>query len=247
MKKALLTIACVLMAFAVSAQEDGGKKFVISGTLGIGATSETYSYDGTKHAANATATPSDFDFTIAPKFGYQLNENFQIGAFVGFTHNGSVLLTNDPADVEKVGTETTTSRNVFDLGLYGRMNIVKFNKLTLFGELQLGLGFGSTTRVLDNKITKIETTQRDISNFDFNATVVPGLNYAFSDSFSMDLYFDLFGLGYTMTKETNHMAGATADKDAVTTNHDFGLKCNLKNNSIDDFTRQIKVGFNFHF
>lgn len=260
-----------MLAFAVSAQEDGGKKFVLGGNLGFNLAGQGYEWDG---QSDVDGLRSDFDMTIAPKFGYQINDKFLVGATLGLTISNTNNYTSEANLHPTAGTRVAPAANIssdngevgatnsdhdvmFNIGLFGRYNLCKFNKFTLFAELQLGLGFGGNQIV--NTIEKpqgaelAEQTTNDVSRVAFNATIVPGLNYAFSDSFSMDLYFNLIGLTFNTTTWVDHQAanlGTAANpnyiEDSYTTTN-FGLNCNLRNNTIDNYTAAIAVGFNFHF
>lgn len=256
-----------MLAFAVSAQEDGGKKFVISGTLGINHTGHSYQYDGANWINDNGATTS-FDLTIMPKFGYQVNENLLIGAGLGYYYSSNKVFASE-ADIHPAATTTLTSSdndklgatrnnadNMFMIGLFGRYNLAKFGQFTMFGELQLALGFGgrSTVTTIENPVGAevAETTNADISLFAMGATIVPGLNYAVNDNLSIDLYFNLIGLTYSVNKETDHQAAGAGTAAApyiedVTTTHTFGLNCDLQNNTINGYLGGITVGINYHF
>ena len=236
-----------MLAFAATAQETTTKNFILGGTIGVNTSSEAYSFDGTKWAANNSATPTDVTIAIMPTFGYQFNQNILAGITLGYVSSTSTIKTANPVKPEELATTNKTTTSAFVIGAWGRYNLFNISKFTVFAELEADFGFGTIENINTIENPKTENTLADNSLFAFNASIVPGLNYAFSDSFSMDLYLNLLGLSYDMRQNTNHMGGATNDKDAITTTREFGLNCDLMNNSIDDFTAAVTVGFNFHF
>ncbi len=251
-----------MLAFAVSAQEDGGKKFVLCGTVGINHTGHSYQYDG-KNFANDGGLTSSFDLNIMPYLGYYINDKVLVGVGLGYTYGNTQRFLSEaevhPAtsnDFEKLGQTDKNADNMFRIGLFGRYNFAQIGQFTVFGELELGLGFGGRTTIttIENPqgVEVAEVTNSDISLFSMYATVVPGLNYAINDNLSIDLYFDLIGLTYTVDTETDHQAtgaGTAANpyKEDVTSTHTFGLNCDLQNNTINRYLGGITVGINYHF
>ena len=81
----------------------------------------------------------------------------------------------------------------------------------------------------------------------FAITVVPGVNYRFSNHFSADLYIDLLGIAYT--SETDHykntVAGVTTESKG--TRSDFRCVASFNAESLADHLNLFRLGFNYHF
>ena len=134
MKRIVLTIMFAAFAFAANAQ------FVIGGQIGFNTNGGNDWYSNT--AGNTTTDyqlPINVhtNFTIAPKFGYNLNEQMHVGVVLGFT-------TRVTKDYEDFLTFYRTNKdfqgwykyttNSFFFAPYFRYTFLTFNRLSCFAE-----------------------------------------------------------------------------------------------------------------
>jgi hypothetical protein len=274
MKKALFTIALAVFAFAANAQ------FVVGGHIGYntdgaslfnenvnGTTTTTWTMPGNRFTNTNTST-----LTILPKIGYNLNDKMQVGASFGLTWEKTVDYSaftweyRNIADFE--GWQRTTQAGI-KIAPYFRYNLTQFKGFTLFCEAQLAFTFGLNPTVynynvaytdswgvavaaVDEKVEGVKDTYTDIA-----LTVVPGLNYKFSNKFSADIYIDLLGLGFSHRTEKvfndwNVMGGAPAGTPTNTTENvyntnEFYLIANANAQTLRDHLTAFRLGFNYHF
>lgn len=238
MKKILLTLALAAFAFTANAQ------FVIGGTLGI---SHQGNYD--KDYTGATFTAADnanTSYTIMPKFGYQLNDNMQVGIQLGATYS----YTRNYAGADD--TYNSNSDMTWNFEPYFRYNFASWKGFTLFAEAALGVAIhpkSTATAVVSGSATSVDGNDNWTR---FGIDITPGLNYAFNESFSMDIYVDLFGLAWNMTSGDDWSA------------HEWGFKADMGAQPLLGYTTEnvgpanimtglnghlnlIRVGFNYHF
>ncbi|MBR1792949.1 MAG: outer membrane beta-barrel protein [Bacteroidales bacterium] len=232
MKKVLLTIAAVAFAFAANAQ------FILGGDLGFNRSSSYLVDDGDKYAS--TFTPTDFGFSISPRLGYQFTEKIQAGLMLGYDYTLSVTKTSttDPTELRSTDRDWT---NMFGVGVYGRYNCFAMGKFTVFGQLNLGIGFGNnkTKTTFENGAPDVKN---DVSKtFAFYGEIVPGINYALNENISFDIYLNFIALNYSMIKVSD------PNIDMALVNHDWNLGANIDGISIDGLTNAITIGFNWHF
>ena len=126
MKKILLTLALAAFAMTANAQ------FVIGGNLGV---NHNGNHDK-DFTAGSTATTT---ISIMPKIGYQLNENMQIGAQLGWDYTYNRAYT-DPAGNSK--TYNSRPQSAIEIDPYFRYNVASWKNFTVFAEAQLGFRMG---------------------------------------------------------------------------------------------------------
>ena len=225
-----LFFSVVAFAFTANAQ------FFVGGNLGLHRDANGAVYDGKTWGEKDV----NFDFTFAPKVGYQFNDVFQVGAKFLWNHEealGYVALSNTPgnANYDKVNYKENNYINMFGFGIFARCNVYNAGSLTVFCEADLSMLFGTWK----NSTTFVDGTGADI-NVDgnkataFGVGITPGLNYAFNDHFSMDLYLDLLGISYTK----NSVKSALDDKYVVNS-REFNL--------LSAQNGVLSIGFNYKF
>lgn len=221
MKKILLTLALAAFAFTANAQ------FVIGGNIGF---SHDADYDDNYTALYGSQ--ANTDITILPKVGYQLNDDMQIGAQLGWNYN----YTRNYMGAKD--SYTSTPRNSIMINPYFRYNLLKWKKFNVFCEAAISfeLGLESKTHTFVNGSEVAGSPAKNGDNYtSFGIGVVPGLNYAFSNSFSMDIYVNLASIYWNATSYDGH-----AD-------HEWGFGANMSEQTLNAHLNNFAIGFNYHF
>ena len=91
---------------------------------------------------------------------------------------------------------------------FARYNFAKVGNFTFSGQANIDLNG-----------TKFDDS--DVSTFGFGINIVPVVNYAFNDHWSMEGIFGFASIGYNMTSRNHDAAGAEDE-----TFHNFGLGIN---------------------
>lgn len=254
MKKIVLTLALAAFAFAANAQ------FVLGGQIAFNTNGgSNWSSYITGNTTTEYTMPRDVttNFVFAPKFGYNLNDKMHVGVVLGFSNTVEKDYSNyqtfyrDHKDFE--GWHKTTT-NSFYLAPYFRYTAFSYNKLSCFVEAQLTYMHAPKNKfhtyntaiagVLDSRD---ETVEGNTTTSSLAVTIVPGVNYRFSNHFSADLYIDIIGLAFTST--TAHYKNTVAGTVTEWTNtiKDFGCIANLNAETLDDHLNLFRLGFNYHF
>ena len=216
MKKAFLTIALVAFAMAANAQ------LILGGQFGVN--------NQTRNDGNySVSSASSFSFNINPKVGYQLNEKIQLGAQViyGYSTTKSYF--------GKDNTFNVTPVSQFGFSPYVRWNFGSWKNCSLFLEGSFVFGISPETKTT-NSVNGTEVTVNNKDKFTYMGIhIVPGLNYSFSEHFSMDLYINIARLAW------NHISH---QDDWV--ENSFGVSANLNANDINSQLSTFAIGFNYH-
>ncbi len=247
MKKVFLTLTMVAFAMAANAQ------FILGGQLGFSTTGGNTHYEAIA-PANAFDYPATktTDLIIAPSIGYVLNDNMQVGLSLMYVTGSSI-------NYGTVGTYYAGHEDwvkgkggAFGIAPYFRYYFAQAGKFNFFCEATLTfIARGrSHTHTYDNSVTPVIDVEADgptsYSIIDFS--IVPGVNYKFSDKWSADCYIDLAGLAFTHRATKNY--GTLTDPDAlVSTNvtNDFNLICNASAQDLNAHLGNFRIGINYHF
>ena len=215
MKKILMTLALAAFAFTASAQ------FVLGGNIGM--------RHGGSHNDNYTAGSTAYtNLTIMPKVGYQLNEDMQIGANLGWSYGYNRYYAGAS------DTYQSDPSSTFEFSPYLRYNVFKASKFTFFCEAAIGISIHpqtTTHRFLNGTDTPTDNGDNWTR---FGLNVIPGINYAFSEKFSMDLYINLLGLHAWMRNGDGW------------TDHDWGFQAEAGAQSLNNQFNNFMLGFNYH-
>ena len=231
MKKVLLTLALAAFAFAANAQ------LIVGGNIGINGTSNkgvnTNTFGGTTTTTEITG-PKTLDFYIAPKIGYQINDNMSAGIILGFSHENTTRTLAGPwsptmALATNYKGTLKDACNYISIKPYFRYNVAQMNNLTFFCEAAVpvtiktadkrvvneegdiaGTHTTSTTEITDNKYTS------------FGLDITPGFNYALNEHLSLDIYLNAINLGFNMTK-THTSTDSFKNDETVDTDINWGL------------------------
>ena len=202
-----MTLALAAFAFAANAQ------FVLGGNLGAFHTN----YHTDEYATGNVTT----DITIMPKVGYWLNDKMQIGMQFGWgMEYRRYYLGGD----DKYGSNSDP-RLMFTP--YFRYNVATWKNFTVFCEAQANLTLDLESSSY-NKVTDNTTDNNDAMTM-IGLRVVPGMNYAFNEHFSMDLYINIVSAYWAM---------ATRDGAA---GHQWGLGVNMEDQTINSHLHAISV------
>jgi Outer membrane protein beta-barrel domain len=195
MKKALLS-AVVFIAITTIAQAQIRKGSVLlGGNVGFG---------NSKNVTNPTKQTNVF---VNPAFGVAVKENLVAGIDVTYNHSETMNNSQD------YSTENTTAGSGFFLRRY--IPVVK--NLYLYGQGSLYYSRGtSKQRGIDYK--------QDITSNATGLRITPGLAYALSKKFHLELGFnDLLGITYEDTKTERVSSGTSSTLNG----HVFGFNTGL--------------------
>lgn len=244
MKKVFLTLALVAFAFAANAQ------FVIGGQLGFNTNGSKYTQESANPVWDSPVAKA-MNLTIAPSVGYMLNDNMQVGLSLEYTLTNT---TNYNRAVYALGQEewAKTSNSVFTIAPYFRYYFAQAGDFNFFCEATLG--YGIMGRGNNHDYSNVPGLSYDNEYKGVNSmnvlmfTIIPGVNYRFSENFSADCYIDLAGLAfYNITTKTY---GVGADPDALFStdvNNVFGLVANTSAQDLNAHLGNFRIGFNYHF
>lgn len=214
MKKILFGLLTTLVFLTGYAQTDQGNMF-IGGTLNFG-TSSFLNPDSTGYFKG-----NSFDFSIAPEFGYFVEDNFAIGATIFFgTSNAK------SNDVFFSGVRTQKVSEIgFGGGIFGQY-FIELNKdlyLTFKGTLGYYNIIGETSVTTPGFLGSPETTtiglRSSINQLSF--TVIPSIEYFVNDNLSLSLGFGDLYFSQVWTKDL-----LLANPESVSTTN-FGLDLDL--------------------
>ncbi|MCH5307570.1 MAG: outer membrane beta-barrel protein [Prevotella sp.] len=199
MKKIFMTLAAVAVAATMNAQ------IYVGGSLGFNSSKTTneVSMDG----VTASTDQSSTQFTFSPEVGYKLNDNMAVGLALGFG-TGS----KDAVIEDYDGTIKNTS---FTIQPYFRYTFVKWDKVSLFADAELGYTTGKDTYEISEDNVTVST---DVKSNAFHFAIVPGIAYQASEKISVVAKLGA-GLGYWYTKQE------PTDEVSISTS-EFGLNLN---------------------
>ena len=246
MKKVFLTLALAAFAFAANAQ------FVVSGNL-------AFSHSGEKNIRNDdavyTAGPQKTTaFELALRGGYALNEKLTVGIDLGFGINNVKTETAGTTATE-VNTTVITKAPSFTFDVFARYNAFQLGKFNVFAEASIGFGsmqWGKTHTDVNTPSATSDVVTGKITSLTF--AVVPGLNYAFNEHWSMDIYLNFMNLGFQHNKTSWAKADATTglttdeyDDKNYDVDNAFGLILNNGQLSGNGILNNIRFGINYAF
>jgi opacity protein-like surface antigen len=194
MKKLVLIVAVMAIATAARAQ------FSVGGTLGFNINSPSSSYMNNVTSVTTTyRAPNAIEWFVAPKVMYGLYDNFKFGVKggIGMLRNreyDTIIFTNLNDNPQK----NKIHRWQWAAGAFARFNVFTWDYFTMYVEGTLA--FASTT---GDSVYYIATNKREttalpsVSQISFS--VVPGVNYAFTDRFSLEATINVLGLAYSYT------------------------------------------------
>lgn len=230
MKKALLTLALVVMAFAAGAQTS---KWVAGGT-------GHFTMD--KDEANGVVTSKVTDLRIEPFVGYNINDRWRVGLTFGYLYNRTKELDPATGDLLDLG-----NKNGYRVGPYVHFNVIHYNRWIFFLELE-GL-FTYYPKYMAANINDGTTPPppgsaaptHDVKRAGLDITLKPGITYELDDHVNIDLNLNLLGLVYRDFIETR------LDTNEETYHSQAGLQLDMLEGSLENYWRQVAVGVTFKF
>ncbi len=188
MKKLMLSLVAVFaFAFATTAQTEKGN-VLLGGNVGFNTSKAT---GAAKH---------DVDFSIAPKAGFFVGDNFAVGTGIGYNYDKSVSRNSLDQDIE--------------VAPFGRYYVGLNDNFKFFGQLAVPMAFGKE-KYVDNS----GNTGHKLGTYsDINVNLAPGLAYYPSKKVGIELSVD--GIGYNHTTWKNSTDGSKLKSNA------FGINSN---------------------
>ena len=221
MKKTIISF----IVFVAIIMNSNAQVFV-GGGLGV-----EFSGGKSKYGGNSSDLPSTFAFSLSPKVGFYLNDDFAIGLEVGFISE---------TEKETVGsTEYKDITTGWGIGAFARYYLLGGDKLSLL--LEGSASFGG----LKDKTKGGSTTYEGDPMTALGIGVLPVLSYSLTDRLNIEASCDFLRFGFqSMTvKDADNSSNKT-----TTNNFGFGVN-SLGFNAlpIGGFSDMIKIGLTFKF
>ncbi|MFM7728908.1 MAG: outer membrane beta-barrel protein, partial [Flavobacteriales bacterium] len=161
--------------------------------------------------------------SFGPQYGYWVNDNIAVG--IGLSYSSSTAENGTEGGALDYKTKEMTGFSVSPFVRYYK----KMDKFALYGELNIGIGSGKTSwSDVTAGSSPVEVPDAETKSFSLN--VGPGVQYWFSDNWSMNTTIGLLSYG------TDTQVGQDGADDVVTSDLNFGL----------DMT-SLNFGLNYHF
>ncbi len=231
MKKTLLTITTIfIISFAIQAQTEKGKIF-LSGVLGYSSKASNYDYyySGYNGYVNGKSEKKETEFSIIPKFGYFLGNNFVLGLGVGYNIQTSYY----KGDNNIFYSNYNTTTNSLVINPFGRYYIGVNEKFKFFGEVGAAFNFG-TINYNNGSNLPYNSTSRQV-----NAYLNPGFAYFPTTKFSIEL--SVTGISYTDVYAPSYKNNIPLDYNNSSSWNIFGSSSS-GNNLLNP-----KLGISFYF
>lgn len=209
MKKVLIGLVFIVMTGAINAQYDAGK---ILATGGIHFSTNS---PKTEMKVGSNTTTADgiktTDFGINLGAGYFIADNLAVGLGIG--------LDNSKSTYETTSTEYTSTDNIISVAPFARYYIPYSDQFAFFGQLSVGLGFG--TSKYETKTGSTTTTQESSINL-MAIGITPGFSYMMTERVALEMRYGF--LGYTSSTIKEEEANGDYEKDMTSS---FGLNLDL--------------------
>jgi hypothetical protein len=140
------------------------------------------------YGTTTTQEGSNFSFTLSPIVGKFLSEKFAVGVELDLSLSGNKT---------GVNTETTNKSSSMGLSPFLRYYALKWNKLSLFGQGNIGVEFSSSSVKTDGVTNDGPKSTR------LYLSIYPGLAYDITDKLSLQTSLNIlsFGYNYSSSKE----------------------------------------------
>ena len=207
MKKIYVTIIFVLASAGVCKAQ-----FFLGGELGIGGSS------GKNKGTVAGVTteikaPSTFEFLIAPKLGYFINDKLSIGLSLSYGMEQTTTL---------VPTKETIANHAFGGSPYVRYAFASVGKFSFVAEGRIDV-FGG--------MVKINPSAIDVKNSFFRAgiSIVPVITYNLGEHFVFDARLNFLSLGYSHTRAKTSVTIGGVESPTIDSRNNFEFSVDSDN------------------
>jgi hypothetical protein len=143
-----------------------------------------FGFTTSNHKSDNGNKTSNYSLNLSPIAGKFLSEKFAIGAAFDISFAGST---------SGVNPETTSNSSTFGGSLFLRYYAIKWDKFSVFGQGNIGLGFSNSSTKADGSTTD----GPKITELYFS--VYPGLSYDINDKLSLQTSLNILSLGYNYT------------------------------------------------
>jgi hypothetical protein len=174
-------------------------QFFVEGNLGFALSSHKTDYGGT------TTKSTENSLFLAPGFGTFISEQVALGLSLDLSFTGGT---------SGIDPETKTKSSSIGASPFVRYYAIKWNKLALFGQGNIGFAFSNSSETTGGTKTEGPKDSR------YYLTIFPGLSYDINDKLQLQtsLNFLRFGYVYAVSKDgstkdtnSNFYGGATLD------------------------------------
>jgi hypothetical protein len=201
MKKLFITLALAAATFV-----GANAQFFVGGGLAF-----EYGKGKNLNGFNTNADGAAYGFEIAPIVGYNISDKFlvglQFGVSVGKAEVGGLLNRYDFDEAVTVAFAAGSQKFLgWQVTPFARYNFAKVGNFTFSGQANIDLNG-----------TKFDDS--DVSTFGFGINIVPVVNYAFNEHWSIEGQLGFASIGYNFNKID---AGSPEDP----TIHNFGFGVN---------------------
>lgn len=148
----------------------------VGGNFGLN-TANNKSRDG----STAATTGSDFNFSLSPFVGKFLTEKFAVGFELDLSLSGSKTDAN---------TETMHKSSSIGVSPFLRYYVIKWNKLSLFGQGNIGVEFSNSSVKTDG------VTNDGPKETRLYLSIYPGLAYDITEKLSLQTSLNILSFGY---------------------------------------------------
>lgn len=246
MKKVFLTLTMVALAMAANAQ------FILGGQLGFNTTSGTYTQENVTPVWDMP-NYKGMNLTFAPTISYVLSDNMQIGLGINYTY-GAGTNYNSAAYALNQEVWTKTVRTSFSVAPYFRYYFAQAGNFNFFCEAALAFGISPRTKIHNYSNVPLVGYDDEFNGATKTSfvelSIVPGVNYKFSDKWSADCYIDLAGVVFNHNSVKTYVGGTgTTKDDLVSTDvtNNFGLIANASAQDLNAHLGNFRIGINYHF
>lgn len=192
MRKLLFLIAFVSVSFIANAQ------LFVAGSIAAhysgGTTEEFYMIDH---------KPNEFGLAITPALGYMVpGKKYGFGLSLGYAYASEKdELYYENVNHDLIETYSKSFSNAFDIAPFFRYAYAKFDKITLYVDAKIPIGFSKS------KIKECNLTSEYGKSFVIGVRLIPGLTYKFNDHILFTTEIGLLSMNYLHTKETFFYSG----------------------------------------
>ncbi|MGD0756357.1 MAG: hypothetical protein ABR927_15000 [Bacteroidales bacterium] len=138
--------------------------------------------DKTDDGGTTINKTSNYSFSLSPNLGKFLSEKFAIGVALDISLTGNT---------SGVNPETISKSSSIGGSLFLRYYAIKWNKLSVFGQGNVGLAFSNSSIKSGGSTTNGPKPTR------LYLSVYPGLSYDINDKLSLQTTLNILSFGYT--------------------------------------------------